>query len=185
MPALWASFSSGSCDRQFQARVPLIPLLLVPPDAARDMRAAAAVVPGTVEVATPTPVAEKRPAGVVEAPAVIPTADEASAMTPLEAPEVEALAIPETEVEVEASAILEETTIVEAPFTLTVEAVTFPSTEIGQLPFSEETRGPPLARTAAASPALAAPASHHGKRALVTVVSQLLSTLRRWTGVRW
>ncbi len=27
---LWASFSSGSCDCQFQPRVPLIPLLLVP-----------------------------------------------------------------------------------------------------------------------------------------------------------
>ena len=178
------------------------------PAAMEVMWAAAAVVPGTVEVMTPTPVAEKRPAGVVEAlaviaPAVEPemvtalepvaetvgavepatTTDEVSAMTALEAPEVEALAIVETEVEVEASAIVEETTIVEA-FELPVEAVTFPRTAIGRLPVSEETRGPPLARTAAESPAPAAPAPHHAKRALITVVSRLLSTLCRWTGVR-
>jgi len=110
------------------------------------------------------------------------TADDVSAMAPLQAPEVEALDTVETEVE--ASAILEETTIVEAPFALPVEAVTFPSTEIAQLPVSEEMREAPLARTAAASPAPAAPAPHHGKRALVTIVSQLLSALRRWTGIR-
>ena len=84
----------------------------------------------------------------------------------------------------EASAILEETAIVEAPFALPVEAVTFPSKEIGQLPVSGETRRPTLARTAAASPTPAALARHYGKRALVAVASQLLSTLRRWTGVR-
>ena len=112
------------------------------------------------------------------------TANELSAMTPLEAPEVEALGFVETEVEVEASAIVEETAIVEAPFALPAEAVTFPSNEIGPLPVSGETRRPPLARTAAASPAPATPARHYGTRALVTVVSQLLSTLRRWTGVR-
>ena len=78
-------------------------------------------------------------------------------------PEVEALAIIDTEVEVEASAILEKTTIVDAPFALPVEAGT---------------------RAAVASPAPAPPAPHHGKRALGTVVSQLLSTLLRWTGVR-
>ena len=79
-------------------------------------------------------------------------------------PEIEALAFVETKVEVEASAIVEETTIVEVPCALPVEAVT---------------------RTALASPAPAALAPHHGKRALVAVVSQLLSALRRWTGVRW
>jgi len=99
-------------------------------------------------------------------------------------PEVGALALIETEVEVEASAIVEEITIVEAPFALPIEAVTFPGNEIGRLPACEETRWPPLVHTAVASPAPAAPAPHHGMRALVTVVSQLLSTLRRWTGVR-
>jgi hypothetical protein len=140
------------------------------PAAMEVMRVAAAVAPGTVEVATPAPVAEKRAADVVEAPAPIApavkpemvttweavaqtvdaveaamTADEVSAMAALEVPEGQALPVVETEVEVEASAILEETTIVEAPF---------------------------------------APAPHPGKRALVMVVSRLLSTLCRWTGVR-
>jgi hypothetical protein len=81
-------------------------------------------------------------AGAVEAPT---RADEGSATAAPQAPEGEALAIVETEVEVEASAIMEETTIVEAAF---------------------------------------APAPHHGKRALVTAVSRLLSTLCRWAGVR-
>ncbi len=116
------------------------------------------------------------------------TANEMSAMTPLEAPEVEALTFEEltfveteVEMEVEASAIVEETAIVEVPVALPVEAVTFPSNEIGQLPVSGETRKSPLA---VASPAPATPARHYGKRALVPVVSQLLSTLLRWTGVR-
>ena len=61
-------------------------------------------------------------------------ADDVSAMTALEAPEIEALAFIETEVEVEASAIVEETTIVEAPWALPVEAVTFPSTFPGKRP---------------------------------------------------
>ena len=78
-------------------------------------------------------------------------------------PEVEALALVETAVE--ASAIVEETTIIEAPCAPPIEVVT---------------------RTTLGSPAPAAPAPHHGKRALViTVVSQVLSALRRWTGVRW
>ena len=178
------------------------------------VRAAAPVVPRTVDVATPVPVAEELAAGVVETPAVIALAvepeivtafvpveetgvaveptrtNDVSAMTSLDAPQVATLAIIETEEEVEveeeveASAIVEEVTIVEAHFAFPVEAVTFPSTEIAQLPVSEETRGALLARTAAASPAPAAPAPHHGKRALVTVVSQLLSTLHRWTGIR-
>ena len=116
------------------------------------------------------------------------TAYEVSAMMPLEAREVEALTFEEltfveteVEMEVEASAIVEETAIVEVPVALPVEAVTFPSNEIGQLPVSGETRKLPLA---VASPAPATPARHYGKRALVTVVSQLLSTLLRWTGVR-
>ena len=70
----------------------------------------------------------------------------AAAVTPAAAAsEGEALAIVETELEVEASAILEETTIVEVPI---------------------------------------APPPHPGRRALVTVVSRLLSMLCRWTGVR-
>ena len=108
----------------------------------------------------------------------------APALAPaLEAPEVEALPIFDTETEVDVSAIVEETTIGEPP-PLPVRAMTFPSTAIGQLPFSDETRGPPLARMAAENPARAEPAPHHGKRALMTVASRLLSTLCRWTGVR-
>ena len=86
----------------------------------------------------------------------------APALAPaLEAPEVEALPILDTETEVDVSAIVEETTIGEPP-PLPVRAVTFPSTALGQLPLSDETRGPPLVRLAA----------------------RLLSTLCRWTGVR-
>jgi len=108
----------------------------------------------------------------------------APALAPaLEAPEVEALVIFETETEVDASAIVEEATIGEPP-PLPFEAVTFPSTAIEQLLFCDETRGPPLVRMAAESPARAEPAPHHGKRALMTVASRLLSTLCRWTGVR-
>jgi len=82
-------------------------------------------------------------------------------------PEVEALAFVETEVEteteVDVSAIVEEATIVPAPPPLPIEAVTRPA-----LP----------------SPAPAAPAPPHRKRALVTVVAEMFSALRRWTGVR-
>jgi hypothetical protein len=77
---------------------------------------------------------------------------------------VEALAIAETEVE--ASAIVAETTIVEAPLALPVEAVTSPNTEIGP-------SSPPPA-----------PAPQRRERPLIAVVSRMLSTLRRWTGVR-
>jgi hypothetical protein len=59
------------------------------------------------------------------------------------------------ELMVEASAIVEETTIVEAAFALPVEAPDNP-----------------------------APAPHQRKRILATVVSGLLSGLRRWTGSR-
>jgi hypothetical protein len=61
----------------------------------------------------------------------------------------------ETEFMVEASAIVEETTIVEAPFALPVELADSP-----------------------------APAPHQRKRILATVVSGLLSLLHRWTGIR-
>jgi hypothetical protein len=78
-------------------------------------------------------------------------------------PEVEALGFVETEVEIDASEIMEETTIVEPPCALLVEAVT---------------------RTPPPIPAPAALAPQPGKRAVVTVVSQVLSALRRWTGIR-
>ena len=105
---------------------------------------------------TKTTRAAGRASGKLNGPAAAEpatTADEVSAMTALEAPQVEALALVETVEEVEASAIVEETTIVEVPPPLPVEAVTFPRTV-------------------------------HGKRPLLTVVSRLLSTLCRWTGVR-
>lgn len=135
---------------------------------------------GNVSAGRRKPV-EEPPIGAVGAAA---TADELSAMTAEEVPEVEALAVVETEVEVDAFAIVEETTIVDAPFALAAEAATSPSTAIGQLPVFGETRGPPLVRTAADSPAPAAPALHQAKRALVAVVSRLLSALSRFTGVR-
>ena len=118
------------------------------PGAIEVVRTAATVAPGTVEAAAPVPVAEERPADVVQAPAVIAPAVEpemVTALAALAAPERETLATVETELEVEACAIMEETTIVDAPF---------------------------------------APAPHHGKRALVTAASRLLSTLCRWAGVR-
>jgi len=112
------------------------------------------------------------------------TANEVSAMTPVDAPEVEALPFFETEVEVDTSAIVEETAIVDAAFARPAEAVTFPSNAIEPRPVFRDAATVPLARTAVASPAPATPARHEGKRTVVTVVSQLLSTLRRWTGVR-
>jgi hypothetical protein len=65
--------------------------------------------PGMVEVATPAPGAEERPADMVDAPALITEAVEP--MAAAAAPDSGALASVETEVEVEASAIMEETTI--------------------------------------------------------------------------
>jgi hypothetical protein len=124
--------------------------------AAREpVRVAAAVVPETVEVATPGRAAEQHPADMIEAP-------------------VEAFVTVETEEVVEASAIVEEMTIDEVPFALAIE----------QPRVSAETRGLLLARTAADNAASRTPAREHGKRALVTAVSRLLSTLLRWTGVR-
>jgi hypothetical protein len=161
---------------------------------------AAPAVPETVEVAAPAPVGEGSPASVVEAPALIepamvtasePVADAVGAVEPpatpyevftvtaLEAREVEALAVVETELEVEASAIVEE-----LPF----EAVTAPSVAIGPPPIPEETRAPQLfyATAARSAPAPAAPAvraPHPERRSLMPAVSRLLSTLVRWTGV--
>ena len=112
--------------------------------------------------------------GAVEPPA---TAYEVFAVTALEAPQVEALAVVETELEVEASAIVEE---------LPGEAVTAPSIAIKPPPIPEETRGTPPAPTTAAHPAPAPPAPpapHHERRSLMPALSRLLSTLCRWTGV--
>jgi hypothetical protein len=86
----------------------------------------------------------------------------------------EALAVVETEFEVEASAILEE---------LPVEAAIAPSIAIGPPPIPEETRTPPVARTTAAHPAPARPAPHHERRSLMPAIGRLLSALCRWTGV--
>jgi hypothetical protein len=77
------------------------------------------------------------------------------------APVVEAVAT--VELEVEASAIVDETTVVQAPVALPVEAVSLPSTAIEKV-----------------SPS----APHHPRRSLVSVVSRLLSALARWRGVR-
>jgi hypothetical protein len=110
---------------------------------------------------------------VVEPPA---TAYEELTVTALEATEVEALAVVETELEleVEASAIVED---------LPVEAMIAPRIAIGPPPVPEETRAPPPARTTAESPAPAAPAPHHERRSSMPAISRLLSTLSRWTGV--
>jgi hypothetical protein len=90
------------------------------------------------------------------------------------APEVEALAVVETEFEVEASAIVEE---------ILVEEVTAPSIALGPPPIPEETRRTPLARTTAAHPPPAPPAPRHERRSLMPAIGRLLSTLSRWTRV--
>ena len=88
--------------------------------------------------------------------------------------------VDETELEVEASAIVEE---------LPVEAVTAPRVPIEPPPLPQETRAAPLARTIAerpapaASPAPAVPAPHHERRSLMPAISRLLSKLYGWTGV--
>ena len=103
----------------------------------------------------------------VERPA---TAYEEFAVTALEATEVEELAAVESELEVDASAILEEL----------IEAVTAQRIAVGPPPIPEETRARPLARTTAQSPT---PAPHDEKRSRMPAISRLLSTLSRWTGV--
>jgi hypothetical protein len=108
---------------------------------------------------------------VVEPPA---TAYEELTVTVVEAPEVEALGVVETELEVEASAIVED---------LPVEELIAPRIAIGPPPIPEETRAPLPARTTVESPAPAAPAPYHERRSSVPTISRLLSTLSRWTGV--
>ena len=144
-------------------------------------------------------VEELPPAGVAEAPALMapalepaevtasgPVADAVDAVEPpatayegltvtaLEATEVEALTVVETELEVEASAIVED---------VPVEAVIAPRIPIGPPPIPEETRAPPPARTTGEGPAPAAPAPHQERRSHMPAISRLLSTLSRWTGV--
>ena len=106
----------------------------------------------------------------VERPA---TAYEEFAVTALKATEVEALAVVETELEVDASAIVEEF----------IESLTAPSTAVGPPPIPEETRARPLARTTAQSLTPAPPAPHDERRSFRPDISRLLSTLSRWTGV--
>jgi len=119
-------------------------------------------------VTAPEPVADT--VAAVERPA---TAYEEFAVTALKATEVEALAVVETELEVDASAIVEEF----------IESLTAPSTAVGPPPIPEETRARPPARATAQSPTPAPPAPHGERRSLVPAVSRLLSTFSRWTGV--
>jgi len=119
-------------------------------------------------VTVPEPVADT--VAAAERPA---TAYEEFAVTALEATEVEALAVVETELEVDAFAIVEEL----------IEAMTAPSIAVGPPPIPEETRARPLARTTAQSPTPAPPAPHDERRSPMPAISRLLSTLSRWTGV--
>jgi hypothetical protein len=120
-------------------------------------------------VTAPEPVAVAGDA--VEPPA---TAYEELTVTALEATEVEALAVVETELEVEASAIVEE---------LPVESMIAPLIAIGPPPIPEETRASPPSRTTPESPAPAPPSPHRERRSPMPAISRLLSTLSRWTGV--
>jgi hypothetical protein len=156
-------------------------------------------VPETVDVAAPAPVDKEFRAGAVEAPALISPAIEPAmvaaldpvaetvgpveppasayeefAVSAAETPEVAALAVVDTELAVEASAIVEE---------LPLEAVSAPNVAIAPPPIPEAARGTPLARTTAESPAPAPPAPHHERRSRMPAISRLLSTLYRWTGV--
>jgi hypothetical protein len=171
--------------------------------AAKDVtQAVAVVVPETVEVAAPAPAGEEFRPGEAEVRALIAhaielsmarareraaetvvaveppaTAYELFAVTALEAPEVEATAVVETELEleVEPSAIVEE---------LPVGAVTAPRIAIGPPPIPEESRAaPPLDPSTAALLALPALAPSHERRSRPPAISMLLSTLSRWTGV--
>lgn len=91
----------------------------------------------------------------------------------------------EAELEVEASAIVEETTIEEVapplPAALSHEPATVRGPEIGRLPSFQETSPTPRVRTTADG---TAPAMQGQKGDIITVASRLLSTLLRWTGVR-
>jgi hypothetical protein len=111
----------------------------------------------------------------VEPPA---TAYEEFAVTAVEAPEVEAVAVVDAELEVEASAIVEE---------LPIEAQIAPRIAITPPPVPEETRAPSLACATVERPALAPPPPDRERRGVMPIVvpaiSRLLSTLSRWTGV--
>ncbi len=138
----------------------------LPPAGAAEAPALIAPALEPAVVAAPEPVADT--VAAVERPA---TAYEEFAVTALEATEVEALAVVETELEVDASAILEEL----------IEAVTAPSIAVGPPPIPEETRAP--ARTTPQSPTPPPPAPHDERRPLMPAISRVLSTLSRWTGV--
>lgn len=86
-------------------------------------------------------------------------------------------AAPQAEIEVEASAIVEEATI---------EAGSVPSadSQLEQPPTFEAAAEPPPALAIAAPAPVAAPVPHEGKRALITAVARLLSILGRWAGLR-
>jgi hypothetical protein len=105
---------------------------------------------------------------VIEPPA---TAYEELTVTAVEAPEVEAPTVVETELAVEASAIVQE---------LSIEEVMALRIAIGPPPIPEETRALPPARTTAESPV---PAPQHETRSPRPAISRLLSTLSRWAGV--
>jgi hypothetical protein len=120
-------------------------------------------------VTAPEPVAD-----VVDAAEPPATAYEELTVTAQEATEVEALAVVETELEVETSAIVEE---------LPVEAVISPRIAIGPPRIPAETRASPPARTTAERPTPAAPAPHPERRSPMPAIYRLLSTLSRWTGV--
>ena len=106
----------------------------------------------------------------VERPA---TAYEEFAVTALDATEVEALAVVETELELEvdASAILEEL----------IEAVTALSIAVGPPPIPEETRAPARTIPQSSTPPPSVP--HDARRPLMPAIFRVLSTLSRWTGV--
>lgn len=142
----------------------------------------------TIEGATPVAAPETLAAATPVAPpdtlaAATPVAAR-SELASTAAPAAPGLITFETEVVVDTSAIVEEIAIVEEPPALRAEAVTAPAGELQPRPSSEETRGPQPARTAAVRGAPATAAPDHAKRAVVTAVSRVLSTLLRWTGVR-
>jgi len=122
--------------------------------------------------AAPEPVAD--PVGAVERPA---TAYEEFAVTAVELPAAEGVAVVDGELEVEASAIVEE---------LAIEAEIAPRIAIEPPPLPEVTRAPSLASATVERPALAPPPPAHANRAVmpavVPAISRLLSTLSRWTG---
>jgi hypothetical protein len=134
--------------------------------------AAPALIAPALEPAMVTPV--EPVAETVEAVEPPATAYEGLTVTAVEATEVEALTVAETELAAEASAIVEE---------LSIEEVIALRIAVGPPPIREETRAPPPAHTTAESPPPAAPAPQHDRRASRPAISRLLSTLSRWAGV--